>query len=58
MTDLFVYGTLMNPENVKRITGCIFVSEKALIKGYKRFCVKGFDYPAINKEKDWDSVHY
>ncbi|MBN1821227.1 MAG: gamma-glutamylcyclotransferase [Prolixibacteraceae bacterium] len=54
MVNLFVYGTLMFPEIVKRLTGKSFISEPAVLKGFRRYSVKGCDYPAIVKEAGFE----
>ena len=47
MQHLFVYGSLLFPELIGKLTGKRFYSVPAILKGYKRFAVKGCDYPAI-----------
>ncbi len=51
MQHLFVYGSLLFPELVEKLTGKYFVSVPAVLDGYKRFTVKGCDYPAIIHNK-------
>ncbi|WP_158865384.1 gamma-glutamylcyclotransferase family protein [Maribellus comscasis] len=47
MQHIFVYGSLLFPELVRKLTGKRFNSVPATVKGFKRFAVKGCDYPAI-----------
>ena len=44
---LFVYGTLQFPSILKRLTGKTFSSKPAILKCFKRCCVKDCDYPAL-----------
>ncbi len=45
MVNLFVYGTLMNPRIVKRVTGTTFEMAPAELKGYKRVMAgTGYSY--------------
>ncbi|HSH20161.1 MAG TPA: gamma-glutamylcyclotransferase family protein [Draconibacterium sp.] len=52
MQNIFVYGTLLSQEIIKNLTGKSFKTSPAVLKGYKKHCVKGGDYPAIIKMKD------
>jgi gamma-glutamylcyclotransferase (GGCT)/AIG2-like uncharacterized protein YtfP len=52
MQNLFVYGTLLFPEILKKIVGREYNSVKAVLKDYRRFAVKDFDYPAIIEQKN------
>lgn len=47
MQHIFVYGTLQSPEIVEKLTGKSFKTTRAFLPGYKLFCVKDADYPAI-----------
>lgn len=47
MTNLFVYGTLMDPEIMEHVAGERFESEPALLKNYGRFRVIDEMFPAI-----------
>ena len=47
MQNIFVYGTLQSPELMHKLTGRTFQSHPAVLKGYKRFCIRDADYPAI-----------
>ncbi len=47
MQNFFVYGTLLSTEIVKKLTGKSFKTFEAVLSGYKRYSVKGCDYPAI-----------
>ncbi len=51
MQNLFVYGTLLSSEITEKLTGKIFETLPAILGGYKMYCVKGCDYPAIVSEK-------
>jgi gamma-glutamylcyclotransferase (GGCT)/AIG2-like uncharacterized protein YtfP len=44
---MFVYGTLMVPEIMKRVVGRVPPSVAALLPGYRRYRVPGEAYPAI-----------
>lgn len=52
MSNVFVYGTLQSTEIVKKLTGKSFKSTPAVLTGYKRYCVKDCDYPAIIQQND------
>ena len=47
MQHLFVYGSLLFPELTEKLTGKTFKSVVAILSGFKRFALKGCDYPAI-----------
>lgn len=47
MQHLFVYGSLIFPGILKGLTGKYFKSEKAILKGFKRCVIHGYDYPAV-----------
>lgn len=47
MQHLFVYGSLLFPELTEKLTGKTFKSVVAVLSGFKRFALKGCDYPAI-----------
>ncbi len=47
MHYIFVYGTLLFPEIVQRLTGKLFKNSPAVLSGFKRFQVKDSEYPAI-----------
>ena len=51
MQNLFVYGTLLFPEITEKLTGKSFETLPAILKGYKMYCVKDCDYPAIINEE-------
>ncbi|MGQ9662282.1 MAG: gamma-glutamylcyclotransferase family protein [Kiritimatiellia bacterium] len=44
---LFVYGTLMCEEIMRRVTGTTWRSCEAILEGYKRRTIKGEVYPGI-----------
>jgi gamma-glutamylcyclotransferase (GGCT)/AIG2-like uncharacterized protein YtfP len=48
---LFVYGTLCFPEIVGKLTGKLFQSRQAVLKGFQRKKVGNADYPAIIKNE-------
>lgn len=52
MQNLFVYGTLLFPEILQKITGKNFGSGEATLPGYRRHAVKNCDYPAIIQNKN------
>jgi len=56
MPDIFVYGTLKSPEIVKKLTGKLFKTSPAVLKGYKRYCVKECDYPAVIQQNDVETI--
>lgn len=47
MQNIFVYGTLLFDEITTKLTGKSFKSSSAVLYGYKKYSVKGGDYPAI-----------
>ncbi|MCY1722681.1 gamma-glutamylcyclotransferase [Prolixibacteraceae bacterium Z1-6] len=47
MKNLFVYGSLLFPEILEGLTGKLFKTSDAILHGFKRYAVKGADYPAI-----------
>lgn len=47
MFNIFVYGTLMIPSVMYAITARHFRSQKAILKGYARFTIKGESFPGI-----------
>jgi len=51
MQNLFVYGTLLSSEIIEKLTGKTFQTTHAVLEGYKMYCVKNCDYPAIAREK-------
>ena len=52
MQNIFVYGTLLLPAILERLTGKSFKTSSAVLSGYKRFCVINCDYPAIIRLDD------
>jgi gamma-glutamylcyclotransferase (GGCT)/AIG2-like uncharacterized protein YtfP len=52
MQNIFVYGTLQSPEIIKKLTGKLFKSTPAVLVGYKRYCIKNSNYPAIIQQDD------
>ena len=55
MQNIFVYGTLLSPEITKKLTGKSFETVPASLKGFKIYCVKDCDYPAIVPENGADT---
>jgi len=53
---LFVYGTLLCPELVTALTGKVFESEEAVLRGYSRYAIveHGWprEYPAIARDPE------
>ncbi|MEZ5106542.1 MAG: gamma-glutamylcyclotransferase family protein [Draconibacterium sp.] len=47
MQNLFVYGTLQLPSVVLKLTGKFFETDEAVLTGFKSYCVRNCDYPAI-----------
>ncbi|MGD2151353.1 MAG: gamma-glutamylcyclotransferase [Desulfobacterales bacterium] len=45
--NIFAYGTLMIPSVMVAVTGRHFRSQKAILRDYARFMVKGESYPGI-----------
>ena len=45
--NIFAYGTLMIPSVMHAVTGRHFRSQKAILRNYARFRVKGESYPGI-----------
>ena len=45
--NIFAYGTLMIPSVMHAVTACHFRSQKAILRDYARFRVKGESYPGI-----------
>jgi len=50
MQNIFVYGTLQSELIINKLTGKSFDFLPAILSGYKRYCIKGCDYPAIIAE--------
>ena len=44
---LFVYGTLMIPEVMRRVTGQSFQAKEGILRGYARFLVRDETYPGL-----------
>ncbi len=47
MRHLFTYGTLMSPDVMRAVAGCERQAEPAGLSGFRRYAVKGADFPAI-----------
>jgi len=52
MQNIFVYGTLLSSEIVKKLTGKSFKTFAAVLPGYQLYRVKNCDYPAIIQNED------
>jgi len=52
MEHLFVYGSLLFPELVTALTGKSFFYSPFILNGFKRYRVRGCDYPAIVEETE------
>lgn len=52
MMNVFVYGSLLFPEITKGLCGQKVKIEDAVLEGYKRYALKGADYPAIIPKKN------
>ena len=50
MQHLFVYGSLLFPELIEKLTGKNFSFLPAVLFGFQRLAVKDSDYPAIVPE--------
>jgi gamma-glutamylcyclotransferase (GGCT)/AIG2-like uncharacterized protein YtfP len=51
MQNVFVYGTLMSVELLKKLTGKTFDTSRASLYHYKSYAVRGADYPALSAKK-------
>lgn len=58
MTNIFVYGTLQNPEVVEALTGKSFKQTPYVLNGYKVFQVKGEHFPGMVKSKGSSAKGY
>jgi gamma-glutamylcyclotransferase (GGCT)/AIG2-like uncharacterized protein YtfP len=45
--NIFLYGTLMIPEVLRRVTGRAYDTRAAVLHGFARLKVKGESYPAL-----------
>jgi len=54
LINIFVYGTLMHAELVKKLTQKNFSSRKAILKDFIRLKVKGQAYPAIIRKEEFE----
>ena len=52
MQNIFVYGTLLSTEIITKLTGKTFKTTPAILSGFKKYCVKDCDYPAIIQMDD------
>ncbi|MGR8946793.1 MAG: gamma-glutamylcyclotransferase family protein [Gammaproteobacteria bacterium] len=57
MSNLFVYGTLMEPRVFEAVTGFSVSMHMATLNGYRRFAFSGECYPGIVPGEDSDSVN-
>ncbi len=53
MADLFVYGTLMCADILEAVAGKLPGRAPAVLRGYRRFEVRGEGYPAIMAFEGW-----
>ena len=53
MADLFVYGTLMCADILKAVAGELPARAPGILRGYRRFEVRGERYPAIMAVEGW-----
>jgi len=51
MYNVFVYGSLLFREMVEKLCGKTVEMKQASLPGYKRFAVKGAEFPAIVKDE-------
>lgn len=51
MQHIFVYGSLQSPEIIEKLTGKCFKTTRSVLPGYRLYCVKDSDYPAIIKQE-------
>jgi gamma-glutamylcyclotransferase (GGCT)/AIG2-like uncharacterized protein YtfP len=49
MRNLFAYGTLMCEDIMKRVSGVSRPAFPAILKQYRRHCIKGEHYPGIQQ---------
>lgn len=49
--NLYTYGTLMAPDILQAVAGCSLQSVAASLEGYRRFGIRGEEYPGIIKAK-------
>jgi gamma-glutamylcyclotransferase (GGCT)/AIG2-like uncharacterized protein YtfP len=47
LKDLFAYGTLMCDDIMRSVAGCALSHTHAVLRGYRRYAVRGEDYPAL-----------
>lgn len=47
MLHLFAYGTLMSQDIMSDVSGLGLVGQAATLRGYRRGCISGADYPGI-----------
>ena len=52
MQNIFVYGTLLNEEILKRLLNCVPQMDNATLHGFKRVQVEGEAYPAIRPDSE------
>lgn len=49
--NLYAYGTLMAPDIMQAVAGCRLQSVEATLEGYRRFGIRGEEYPGIIRVK-------
>jgi gamma-glutamylcyclotransferase (GGCT)/AIG2-like uncharacterized protein YtfP len=47
MNPLFAYGSLMCDDIMQHVSGMPLAGAQGTLAGYRRFCLKGEDYPAM-----------
>ncbi len=52
MEQLFIYGTLLFPAVLKKVTGKTFNSVPAVLPGFIRCSIKNCEYPAVIKNSN------
>jgi len=48
--NLFTYGTLMVPEIMHQVAGCVLQSSEVTLEGYVRYGVRGEQYPGVTAQ--------
>jgi len=52
MENLFAYGTLMCADIMEGVSGCCLPAVPGILKGYRRWAVKGAEYPGIAPDEE------
>ena len=56
MKNIFTYGSLMFAPVWDSLVGSHYLSESAVLGGYRRFAVRGEEYPVIKPDQDQSCV--